>query len=328
LSSSHINRSVIDETVSHSYHWDSLFFKSDCISFFDCQIVELIDSICTKIIESAFVSCFWIDYQISIASISKYAVSISTIFCKFIIKFCSPVITTRIKAIRHIKCIVQNLRIARTIHLTQSCLNSIQQSFWNIYWNSCSTCEWLWCVSHLFRRSSIIHHTFFISSRQSQCVCADSRNQNNFSCSCFSFCIQLFDCCDHSLREQRSFSTLDCNTCCTARQIWCKFWKNYIVCRHCSRVQIIHCKPDCVWVQAICRHYEVLQVSKEIGLSETHWTHQLLSVNSRWSNSYHHIVGAQTFVGESLYKRTLHHWSVFHRLSTHCRDVMNHHHLQ
>ncbi len=292
-------------------------FKSHTSSFFNCQIVEFIFTICTQ--ENISRHC-----AISITSTSKsFVIVATTSFC--FQKFISSVITIVQNAIAHIDCVIINLCVARFVYLIQSCLNSIQQRFWNIYWNSCSTCEWLWCVSHLFRWRCIIHHTFFISSRQSQCVCADSRNQNNFSCSCFSFIIQLFDCCNHSSLKQRSFSTCDCNTCRRTWKICCDMWKYHIVCRHCSRVQIIHCKPDCVWVQTIWSHYECLQVYKEIGLSETHWTHQLLSVNSRWSNSYHQIIGASTSVGASKYRRTLHHCKEFQRLSTHCRHVMNHH---
>ena len=319
---------MIDELVSHSYIRHSLSFKSDCISFFNCQIAELIYSIRTKIIESAFISCFTIHNKVSIASISEYTTSVSTIWSKFVIQFSSPEITTAIKFIRQFYWLIIHRSVARAIHLWNSCLNSIQQSSWNIYWNSCSRCEALWCVWQNFWRSCIINHTFFISSCQRQCVSVYSSNQNNFSFCCFSICIQLFNRCNHSSSEQTSFSTCDCNTC---RRIWkirCDMWKNHIVCRHCSSIQIIHSKSCFVWVETICSHYEVLQVSKEIGLSETHLLHQFESVNSRWSNSYHQIIGACTFVASSLYKRTLHHWSVFHRLSTHCRDVMNHHHLQ
>lgn len=319
---------MIDEFVSHSYIRHSLSFKSHSISFFNCQIAELIYSIRTKKIVSAFISCFIIHNKVSIASISENTTSVSAIWSKFVIQFSSPEITTAIKFIRQLYWLIIHRSVARAIHLRQSCLNSIQQCSWNIYWNFCSTCETLWRISKNFWRSCIINHTIFISSRDCQRVSIDCTYQNNFSCSCFSFSIQLFDCCNHSSREQFSFSICDCNTCRRTWKIRCDMWKYHIVCRHCSSVQIIHCKPRFIWVETICSHYSVLQVSKEIGSSDTHWRHQFASVNSRWSNSYHQIVGAFTFVGSSLYKQTLHHCNWFHKLSTHCRAVMNHHHLQ
>lgn len=319
-SSSQINRSHIAETSFHSYCRHSLSFKSHTSSFFNCQIVEFIFTICTQ--ENISRHC-----AISITSTSKSLVIVATTsFC--FKKFISPVIAIIQHARTDLHCFIIDLCIARAIHLRQSCLNSIQQCSWNIYWNFGSTCETLWRISKNFWRSCIINHTIFISSRDCQRVSIDCTYQNDFSCSCFSFIIQLFDCCNHSSREQFSFSICDCNTCCRTWKIRCDMWEYHIVCRHCSSVQIIHCKPRFIWVETICSHYSVLQVSKEIGSSDTHWRHQFASVNSRWSNSYHQIVGAFTFVGSSLYKRTLHHWSWFHRLSTHCRAVMNHHHLQ
>lgn len=303
----------------HSYDRRSTTDESQYCSFFDCQIVKIVFTICVKI-------CCSTDCTISITSIS-HCVAVAT-FKNCVNKAITSCIEILIHTIADFKRFVIYTRVARFVHIFKSCLYSIQQCFWNIYWNFCTCREWLRCISQNFRIRKIIHHAAFISSCDWNCISFNWIYQNDFSCSRFSICIQLFNCSNHSSREQVSFSICDFDRRCTARQICCNMRKNHIVCRHCSRVQIIYCKSYRVWVYAIVSHYDVLQVKSEIGLSETHCTHQSLSVNSRCENSYHQIFGAQTSVGSSLYNLTLHHCNWFQNSSTHCRFVMYHHHLQ